>query len=283
MVQADNWGMHQPEENLLFAVPGDFARFLVLAFGGVCVVILSAAAVLIAARRGRAIAPWIVAAVVLAFLMTPLSGWLWQSLPMLERIQFPWRALVLFELCACMLLAFVLDARPPGTRIVVLMVGMCVIAAFTAFLFGRGVLGSNALLSRPIGDENAMIEIAADAPEYLPACGPPADPAELATWRWDRIVERALAERGPGVLPVFYYPFLSMTADGVPVAIACDPATGLIAADIPAGAKVEIAKTSLPIERLGYAVSAASLILLLAGMIYAGRRSRAAAPGEARR
>jgi len=279
MVQADNWGMHQPEENLLFAVPGDFARFLVLAFGGVCVVILSAAAAMIAARRGRTIAPWIVAAVVLAFLMTPLSGWLWQSLPMLERIQFPWRALVLFELCACMLLAFVLDARPPGTRIVVLMVGMCVIAAFTAFLFGRGVLGSNALLSRPIGDENAMIEIAADAPEYLPACGPPADPAELATWRWDRIVERALAERGPGVLPVFYYPFLSVTADGVPVAIACDPATGLIAADIPAGARVEIAKKSLPVERLGYAISAASLILLLAGMAYAGRRGRNAAAG----
>lgn len=279
MVQADNWGVHQPERNLLFTVAGSFATFLALAFGVVCGVVMSAAVSMIAAQRGRAVAPWIVAAVVLVFLMTPLSGWLWQSLPMLERIQFPWRALVLFELCACMLLAFVLDARPQGTRIVVPMVGVCVIVTFIAFLFGRGVLGPEASLVNPIDVENAMIAIAADAPEYLPACGPPADPVDLATGKWTRIVERALAERGPGVLPVFYYPFLSVTADGAPVAIACDPATGLIAADIPAGAKVEITKTALPIERLGYAISAASLILLVAGMAYAGRRMRRAAAG----
>ena len=78
---------------------------------------------------------------------------------------------------------------------------------------------------------------------------------------------------------MFYYPFLSVTADGVPVPIACDPATGLIAADIPPGAKVAIAKKSLPVEQLAYAISAASLLLLFAGTAYAGRRSGTAPAG----
>lgn len=274
MVQADNWGVHRPEKNLLFAAGGAFATFLAFVFGGACVVVASAAASMIAAHRGRSIAFWIIASVVLAFLMTPLSGWLWQSSPVLERIQFPWRALVLFELCACMLLAFVLDARPPGTHIVVQLLGVCAIVTFTLFLVGRGVLGSETALVKPMSVENDMIAIAADAPEYLPSCGPPADIVELTTGKWYRIVDRALAQRGPGVLPVFYYPFLSVTADGVPVPIACDPATGLIAADVPAGAKVEIAKKSLPIERLAYGISLVSLAVLITGVLLSSRFSR---------
>jgi hypothetical protein len=48
----------------------------------------------------------------------------------------------------------------------------------------------------------------------------------------------------------------------------------LIAADVPAGAKVEIAKKSLPIERLAYGISLVSLAVLITGVLLSSRFSR---------
>lgn len=264
--------MHLPENNLLFKVGDRFNIFLTLAFATTGVVAVCAAIVLFIAGQGRSTVPWLVVAGSLVFVMTPPSAWLWHAFPALARVQFPWRGLVLFELSACMLLALVMQARPTGSRHVFQVLTVSLVVMVSMFLLGRGFFGSEAFLSSSQETEYAMIAIRADAPEYLPSCGPTPRPDELVSGQWYRAVDRALAARGPNTLPVFYFPFLTVTADGSPVPIACDPATGFITAQIDEGAEVDIVSAALPTEKLAYAISAASLVVLLAGVWFARRR-----------
>ncbi len=74
------------------------------------------------------------------------------------------------------------------------------------------------------------------------------------------------------MLATFYYPFLTASADGVDVPIACDPATGLMAASIAPGSMVTIVKKPPPVERLGYAITLASLVLFAMGELLMARR-----------
>jgi len=76
---------------------------------------------------------------------------------------------------------------------------------------------------------------------------------------------------------VFYYPFLRVLVNGAPMPVACDPPTGFIKVGIPAGARVTVEKASLPVERMAYAISLASLLILLAGAAYTWRRQAATA------
>ena len=80
---------------------------------------------------------------------------------------------------------------------------------------------------------------------------------------------------------MLYYPFLTVLADGIEVPAECDPATGLIRADVPDGAAVEIRKSTLPAERAGYAISALSLVILGAFLPWRRRRTFSVAPESA--
>jgi hypothetical protein len=232
--------------------------------------------------RARQVAPWAVVAACVAFLVTPWSAPVWNLSSVFDRVQFPWRALIVFDVAACMLLALVLDAGTRWTRIVVafMVAAMLFMAALT--MVGRGVFGEElASLTRPADREDVRIAARADAAEYLPSCRPLTAGDQLVDGTSQQMVERALAERGNGVLPVLYYPFLTVMADGIEIPTACDPATGLIRADGPEGAVAEILKSTLPAERWGYAISAFSFVVLAGGLLWGRRRVFAAAAESA--
>jgi len=282
MVQPDIWSSYRPVQFFLF---GDndrgFNKFLEIAF------VLTGAATALAAvsmavqGRWAQVAPWVIACVVVAFLVTPLSAPVWLLSPHLDRVQFPWRLLTVFDVAACMILALVLDARTRWTPIVVGAMVASVVLVTTQFLVAQGVFGGGpAALSRSPEREDARIAARAEAVEYLPSCRPITAADTIVDATSEAMVERALAERGGGVLPVFYFPFLTVLADGVEVPAECDPATGFIRADIPDGATVEIRKSMLPAERAGYAISALSLAVLAIGLLWR-RRGLALAAGKA--
>jgi hypothetical protein len=233
-------------------------------------VFVLAAAAMIGAGRGRQAAPWIAVAAAVAFLVTPLSAPVWGLSTLLDRVQFPWRVLTVFDVAVCMLLALVLDARIRWTPTVARLMAVAVLLLTAQLLLPQGVLSDEA---RPAAREDARIAFHADAVEYLPSCRPLMATDPIIDGTSQRIVERALADRGDGVLPVLYYPFLAVLADGIEVPAACDPGTGLIRADVPDGAAVEIRKSTLPAERAGYAISALSLVILAACLPWRRRRA----------
>jgi hypothetical protein len=69
-------------------------------------------------------------------------------------------------------------------------------------------------------------------------------------------------------LPVFAFPAWSLARDGAPLASAIDPATGLIAVELPAGRnEVSLTWAGLSSERTGLLFSVVSLGLLAALMV----------------
>ena len=146
--------------------------------------------------------------------MTSLSWWIWDLSPVLQLIQFPWRALTFFELAACMLLALALHAKLQKARMLMRLMVIVIIVMTAKCVVGRGMLGADPILifrSPPM--EDAVIAAGADAAEYLPSCRT-ADPADVVPdGSSQKIVEASLAKAGAGVLPVLYYPFLSVFAE----------------------------------------------------------------------
>lgn len=279
MMQPDFWGSYRPESFFLFGGNDRaFNKFLELAIISTGAVLILAAATMTAEGHARRVAPWVVVAACVAFLVTPLSAPVWNLSSVLDRVQFPWRALIVFDVAACMILAVVFDAGTRWTRIVVAFMVAALLFMSGLTMAGRGVFGEElASLSRPADREEARIAARADAAEYLPSCRPVVAGDQILDGTSQQIVERALAERGTGVLPVLYYPFLTVMADGVEIPAECDPATGFIRADVPEGAVVEILKSTLPAERWGYAISGFSLVVLAGGLLWRRRRVFAAA------
>jgi hypothetical protein len=265
MMQPDFWGNYRPEKFFLFGGNDRaFNKFLEIAFALMGAVFTLAAAMMVADGRGRQVAPWIAVAAGVAFLVTPLSAVAWELSPLLDRVQFPWRALAVFDVAACMLLALVLDARTRWASIVAWLMAVTML-----FITAQAFTGEEpVVLSRPAAREEARIAARADAAEYLPSCRPVTATDIIIDGTSQQLVERALTDRGDDVLPVLYYPFLSVLADGVEVPAQCDPSTGFIRANVPEGAVVKIRKTTLPVERAAYAVSALSLMLLAGGLLW---------------
>ena len=283
MMRPDFWGVYRPERFFLFGGEDlGFNAFLEIGLISTGAVFVLATAVMVAKGRARQIAPWAVVAASVVFLVTPLSAPVWNLSPVFDRVQFPWRALILFDLAACMLLAFVVDARTRWAPVLVVLLVAAVLVMAWGTATVRGVFKEEpASPSRGAVREAALIAAHADAAEYLPSCRREAAIDRQVVITSHDIVERALADRGAGVLPVLYYPFLAVLADGIEVPAECDPATGLIRADVPDGAAVEIRKSTLPAERAGYAISALSLVILGAFLPWRRRRTFSVAPESA--
>lgn len=77
-----DWGATQPDYALNLGITQ-----WVLGFAGILLVTIGAA------RERKQAIFYVVASIVLIFFMTPLSTFVWESLPLLEFLQFPWRLL----------------------------------------------------------------------------------------------------------------------------------------------------------------------------------------------
>ncbi|MBM2712833.1 hypothetical protein JQK88_16695 [Mesorhizobium caraganae] len=274
MIQADVWGIYRPAEHLLFN-GSTYAMYEFLSLMAGAGVLVSAVAIWVTASSGRwrAVAPWTVISAAVLLLVTPASGWLWGLSETVDRVQFPWRALTIFDAATCMLVAVALDARGAGYRMATGIAVVPVFAVITAaFVLGRGVVGPGIAGLRPTPDalEDSLIAAHADALEYLPACRGRSVGEETTLVAVERDLRRARRIVDPRMPLLYYYPFLEVVADGARVEARCDRQTGFLIADIPDAAQtVEVIRRGTTAEVIGLAVSMTSLLVWIAGFVAA--------------
>jgi uncharacterized membrane protein len=217
-----------------------------------------------------------------ALLATTWAAWVWQRLPILQFLAFPWRALALPGLLLP-LLALPAFAWLRG-RWRLAAVGLLVILnlphtepkSYLAFddefyepasIARRGLNTS----TREEYEPTAVVERPPWSAVRLAGAGDVAQIVELSfsTLRQEYEVRASEAVRLEA--STFYYPGWRATVDGVPVAIAPVPGRGTIGLDIPAGRhRVALIFGRTPIRAIALWLSMATAILL--GVAAAGAR-----------
>jgi hypothetical protein len=240
------------------------------------------------------------------FLMLPQSVLVWELVPLLQKIQFPWRLngqlVLLGSACLAAGLAHVEAAFPARARaaraaalglVLALLAGHLWAAASTRDLFG--------IHYKPISARRVIkvLEAGDPRPEYvLPRERDPRsllpDGARAAivsgggevrveSWRPRELVLAVRAD-APARLAVRqqFYPGWRAWIDGQPCCLAVDALRreyGILAVDLPAGEhRLSLVLGPTPNERAGWIASGASLALLAALSAPWGRAARRRAP-----
>lgn len=224
------------------------------------------------------------------FIMTPPSLPLWHALPFLQKVQQPWRVVVLmdFAVAAVLLSALAsLRAAPLGSR------AMAGGAAVFLVMLSAVLSGAGGLVAWQVHDlpeyreklRNSM-QTGFDSPEYLPAwvglgqeeawrqlqplppVGASTGSARALNWApRDLLVEIDAPEGAEITLRQFYYPGWQAT-DSLhhrPLALSPTPETGLIRFIAPPGrSQVQIKLAPLWQEKAGILCSLLGLLILLA-------------------
>lgn len=244
--------------------------------------------------RREALYSLLVAAISL-FLMFPLSGFMWEALPMLSLTQFPWRFLAYLALPIAFLAGLALEMIMPKVR------------QPLAFAIALAFVASAVVVMRPMMtamlDEELVTSTAMEfeltdgalgtsvAVEYLPreALGPPGittyalakvtgqpesifrltRPGDAEVQTLQRLAEsRTYAVKAATsqnvTFDLLYFPGWHAWLDGKPVAISSSPIQGLCTVAVPAGDhQVYFAFERTPIRQAAELVSVASAVPLL--------------------
>lgn len=127
-------------------------------------------------------------------------------------------------------------------------------------------------------EEMQRLAVKADAVEYLPACIPlPARYLGGVLSTGLLLEDYRTRTFAPDRLRVFHYPFLEVTAGDKVLATSCDPASGLIVADVPSGMTATVRRRPAPIETVATSITAAAFLALVVLGFFAWRK------GERRR
>jgi hypothetical protein len=239
---------------------------------------------------------WMLVVLASAFLMTRASDPVWQLLPPLQRIQFPWRLATLITVALAALAAYAAASLKPvmalGRRSLVL-AGVCIVSLW---LMVTATNGLEILRQTPNPELNPRAQ---DAWEYKPRWVQAVDfqPAvrqskgpdgrmpkatldtggriEVVRWRPRAIGLRVETPRD-SVLTVhqFYFPGWQAVLDGTTrLAVLPSQPHGLVTVPLPAGShSVELRLRMTPNERNGWLLTVLSTIVCVVGLLWAGWR-----------
>ncbi len=272
MIHSDYWGTYRPGENLLFSSSMESVRkhlsSIVMVVAPVATLATWAS---MKTGRWRAAAPWMIAALAALFLVTPVSAWLWNLFPMMDKIQFPWRVLTVLDVAICMIIAIATETR--------LRIWIAPVATVAVLIATLPIVLGKALYQAPDAKkEDWLIEARAGTPEYLPACHPRWNPDSIFRGSSIPVINEDLRQAGAdvsGLPPVYYFPFLRVIVDGEPIKVTCDRQTGFIATDEPLDARdIQIRPVMTTPERIGLFMTIVSALLLLAGLVLVSRGQR---------
>ena len=237
------------------------------------------------------------ATAVVLFLMTPLSLLLWETVPLIAFVEFPWRLLTLAGLGTALLTGGLVAAWPRRR----LWRGAVFLAAVVALVLAGLWDLHPPTSSITEGEVNAATAARFDydvgaigtnkASEYLPLTvkenptqlprgdllvrGIPAGPApDLALLRVDPfavdLVTSADSPGGPVVLHQFAFPGWSAWVDDKPVPVEPVGSLGLVRIDVPAGKhRVSFRFTDTPVRTLANLGSLAGLVGLMVVLVWA--------------
>jgi 6-pyruvoyl-tetrahydropterin synthase related domain len=230
---------------------------------------------------------WVALSLACLILIAGLLPWFW-DLPLLGKVQFPWRLLLVVEFA--LLTALCLAPLAELRRIVVYVFAAAGVALVPgALLIVTGALGRIELVARvgvparhdvqeyqPAGYKFAGARYADLGLEQLKdtpviACAPPARVCRADSDPFGGLRLAVTADQPTTVtLRRFFFPAWRLDA-GLP--LAASEALRLVSFTVPAGETVtRLARSALPVERWGLAISGVSLLLLLALVMPIGRR-----------
>jgi len=198
------------------------------------------------------------------YLATPFSKPLWDYLSYLQLVQFPWRVLTLASFYISILagLSLVL-IRPRFFRIPFLIVTIIALLFYNLKYF-RPQQKLNLSDADYLTGTYIPVTLATIIPEYLPSTMPHF-PTEAAS-----SLPATLTGPATATLSRAYYPTWSATLSGEFANLRAGK-NGLIELDVPPGEhKLELSQTHTPLEKIGLAISAVSLI---SAALYLARRS----------
>ena len=224
------------------------------------------------------------------FLMTGASAPIWASLPMLYKVQFPWRFMALITTLSAALFAIAIDrAANAWARNLVIAVALLGLAPAAWAIFESPFERGEARLAKTLLEN--------DEKEYVPIwwtgdMGPgrfkgPELPATtvIADGKGDveRIHFRAggveavvnAREQAAVIFRQMYFVDWFALVDGKPADAVLSPSSGLVSVSVPTGEHtVVLDHHVLPEQRLGLWISAAAFLLLLGGVWALSRLER---------
>ncbi len=238
-----------------------------------------------------------VAALTIATLMiTPLSRWLWDTLPLLPYTQFPWRFLSVQALAGALITGAL--ALLPGRRLWAIAGSVLLLAAMVPSLDVDHVAVADAdvtplrLAQYEWFTANIGTTVSA---EYLPRTVQPRPYSSAWLTHGERHVPQVLAgdagvqlrshratrqrwqvnvsgEPALVQFPTLYWPGWQARAQGQPLAISATPGSGLVAVELPAGAyTLELSLDRTPVRLAAEILSLAAAFALLLWMARATR------------
>jgi uncharacterized membrane protein len=282
------------EANFLFTSLDPHMPALAAGLLGATFAALPAALGLMASPRRTEALPLVTAAAAIWFAMSPLSAFLWEVLPVLYKLQFPWRFALLLDLALAALIGLaVTAAAAEGSRS---RLALCAASGALLLIVDLAFAVSGLRTQLPFAPP-AMVErvrhdlaVGRDAKEYLPvaasmpaAAGPRVQvlagrgTVEVLRWRSRDLALRIDAEEPMQLLlRQHYVPLWQATAqDGRPLAVIPAGPAGLLAISVPAG------ESEVSLRLVRSAAELGGLALSLAGL--AGIALLFAAPAAARR
>ncbi|MFO1123184.1 MAG: hypothetical protein U1F47_12805 [Hyphomicrobiales bacterium] len=218
------------------------------------------------ARGDRDLWPWLLLGIAVLFLVSPFASPLWPLLGPLQIVQFPWRSLFVLDLFALIVLALALRRNRPkaGELPKLLFIGIALLVAMTAMARHSAGPERGSSLRTSEREEMQRLAVKADAVEYLPACIPlPARYLGGVLSTGLLLEDYRTRTFAPDRLRVFHYPFLEVTAGDKVLATSCDPASGLIVADVPSGMTATVRRRPAPIETVATSITAAAFLALV--------------------
>jgi hypothetical protein len=233
--------LYQPRYWNLFS-PATLADPVHAPIFGTMLVLLGGAS--LALLRYRSSRNWSLYALVISLLVAGALPFLW-TLPLVERIQFPWRAIMLIEFAVATALA---SATVPWV------LGLLYVtpALFNASLFLSPIKSSD----RPI---SGLRTYHPDVLEYLPRGTTTVVEIDEATEAVTRQRRHPLLVEidGRSVSRRFYFPIWQAVCQGTPVPTSPDPQLKLVSWQ---GSGCKVVRTSTPQERIGGVISLFSLL-----------------------
>ncbi|MBP8591498.1 hypothetical protein KBI33_03505, partial [Candidatus Shapirobacteria bacterium] len=221
-------------------------------------------------RKNLALSFFFLSSFLFIFLMNRSSSFLWQYVPFLSRIQFPWRFLGFLNFSLCFLITFFLEEllSSPKEKIILPFIFLLFIGVFFAY-FDYTRPGTY-LNEREILDSNEAGGTTTSHNETLPIWAPKDDYQKINLTNtigckdFSCEVATNFDEGKEIVFRKFYFPSWQGEIDVSPLSLYPQEKTGLIAAKVPAGdhqVRIEWGRTKL--EKTADYISLASLIFLL--------------------
>ncbi len=279
MIQSERWGDYAPESNLMISsttIDGFGLLLLPLTIISIVFVLLA----VIGWKPGdqkNGSRPWIYIGIAVLAIISVLAAPFWLRAGFYRVVQFPWRALAIFDLCVVVLWASHWRAGGVMRDAIIMALGLAIFLCFVLSGISQSKIYTTAdnPVFMSISAEQRDLVLKTDASEYLPSCLVilQSERFQITTAQNAKTVLATAAQAG--VAKIYYYPFLHAKQDNRSIDLSCDPATGFSRLVAVGTSPVIFEKQALPIEIWAQFISTFSFVVLLSlGIVLALRNSK---------